>query len=263
MLPVRSNTPSRGSRQNSADRFFSCDCGALLRRLTSTRVVEDSEALLFALTWAQPQRYGTPPSPRNGHTMTLIGVNLFVFGGTDESISYNDVHTLHVETLTWDKPLVYGTLPSPRARHTATAVGTNLVVFGGVGGGNELHILETDNATWYIPKVGGEPPPPRFGHTATLVDSALDQSRKLYIFGGHDGRKSLSDLYLFDTDSMSWSRVSYSHHLPADASGPTLVHRLPALQCPVELTRPLLLLDSGKLWRPSSPCGLTPHNNTR
>ena len=168
----------------------------------------EEEPLLFALTWAQPQRYGIAPAPRNGHTMCLIGMQLYIFGGGDESVSFNDVHTLHVGTMTWDKPVVHGTLPSPRARHSASAVGNNMVVFGGVGGGNELHILETDTLTWYVPKVGGEPPLPRFGHSSTLVESAADQSRKLYIFGGHDGRRSLSDLHLFDTESMSWSKAA-------------------------------------------------------
>ena len=44
----------------------------------------------------------------------------------------------------------------------------------------------------YVPKVGGEPPLPRFGHSSTLVESQSDQSRKLYIFGGHDGESSRS-----------------------------------------------------------------------
>ena len=103
---------------------------------------KDDEPLLFALTWAQPQRFGTPPSPRNGHSMTLIGMHLYVFGGGDENLSFNDVHTLHVGNMAWDKPLLHGTLPSPRSRHSATALGNNMVVFGGVGGGNDLHILE-------------------------------------------------------------------------------------------------------------------------
>ena len=63
----------------------------------------EEEPLLFALTWAQPQRYGIAPSPRNGHTMVLIGMHLYIFGGGDETISYNDVHTLHVGTMAWDK----------------------------------------------------------------------------------------------------------------------------------------------------------------
>ena len=180
----------------------------------------EEEPLLFALTWAQPQRYGIPPSPRNGHTMVLVGMQLYVFGGGDETVSYNDVHTLHVGTMTWEKPVVHGTLPSPRSRHSATAVGNNMVVFGGVGGGNDLHILETDTLTWYVPKAGGEPPLPRFGHSSTLVESAADQSRKIYIFGGHDGRRSLSDLHLFDTESMAWTKAVVSGRAPLAGSRP-------------------------------------------
>ena len=165
-------------------------CGAL-RGVALVAEEREEEPLLFALTWAQPQRFGIAPQPRNGHTMVLIGLHLYIFGGGDETLSFNDVHTLHVSNMTWDKPIVHGTLPSPRSRHSATAVGNNMVVFGGVGGGNDLHILETDTLTWYVPKVTGEPPLPRFGHSSTLVESVTDQSRKLYIFGGHDGRRSL------------------------------------------------------------------------
>jgi hypothetical protein len=197
------------SQSSGASRLFS-DCmrgWGLLNGQAGYTPESEEEALLFALTWASPQRYGIPPSPRNGHSMVLIGMHLFIFAGGDESTSFNDVHTLHVGSMTWDKPVVHGTLPSPRSRHSATAVGNNMVVFGGVGGGNELHILEVDNVTWYVPKVGGEPPLPRFGHSATLVESRLDQSRKIYLFGGHDGRRSLSDLHIFDTESMNWSKV--------------------------------------------------------
>ena len=118
---------------------------------------KDDEPLLFALTWAQPQRFGTPPSPRNGHSMTLIGMHLYVFGGGDETLSFNDVHTLHVGNMAWDKPLLHGTLPSPRSRHSATALGNNMVVFGGVGGGNDLHILEARRRA----RASAYPPPRR------------------------------------------------------------------------------------------------------
>ena len=118
---------------------------------------KDDEPLLFALTWAQPQRFGTPPSPRNGHSMTLIGMHLYVFGGGDENLSFNDVHTLHVGNMAWDKPLLHGTLPSPRSRHSATALGNNMVVFGGVGGGNDLHILEARRRA----RASAHPPPRR------------------------------------------------------------------------------------------------------
>ena len=54
------------------------DCSGLLRRapLPGSSRESDEEPLLFALTWAQPARHGTVPSPRNGHTMVLIGMHL-------------------------------------------------------------------------------------------------------------------------------------------------------------------------------------------
>lgn len=227
-LPFRGRQVPYGQVQQSTSTSFSslfsgCFPGwNLLTGQTRHALESEEEPLLFALTWASPQRYGIAPSPRNGHTMVLIGMHLFIFAGGDEAISFNDVHTLHIGSMTWDRPVVHGTLPSPRTRHSATAVGNNMVVFGGVGGGNELHILEVDTLTWYVPKVGGEPPLPRFGHSATLVESSADQSRKIYIFGGHDGRRSLSDLHIFDTESMNWAKA----RSPAAVYWPRRVHVL-------------------------------------
>jgi hypothetical protein len=107
-------------------------CFGMLRGQLIEGEEHDEEPLLFALTWAQPQRYGIAPSPRNGHTMVLIGMHLYIFGGSDDVMSFNDVHTFHSGNMTWEKPTVHGTLPSQRSRHSATAVGNNMVVFGGV-----------------------------------------------------------------------------------------------------------------------------------
>ena len=46
----------------------------------------------------------------------------------------------------------------------------------------------------------------------------MDQSRKLYIFGGHDGRRSLADLHIFDTESMNWSKAAVSGRPPVAGS---------------------------------------------
>ncbi|GJP74197.1 hypothetical protein CLOP_g4822, partial [Closterium sp. NIES-67] len=35
--------------------------------------------------WSKPNIKGTPPSPRDSHTSTVVGSRLFVFGGTDGS----------------------------------------------------------------------------------------------------------------------------------------------------------------------------------
>lgn len=37
---------------------------------------------------------GSPPTPRDSHTCTTIGDNLFVFGGTDGMSPLKDLHIL-------------------------------------------------------------------------------------------------------------------------------------------------------------------------
>jgi N-acetylneuraminic acid mutarotase len=37
---------------------------------------------------------GTPPVPRDSHTCTTVGDNLYVFGGTDGKNPLNDLHIL-------------------------------------------------------------------------------------------------------------------------------------------------------------------------
>lgn len=37
---------------------------------------------------------GTPPTPRDSHSCTTVGDNLYVFGGTDGMNPLNDLHIL-------------------------------------------------------------------------------------------------------------------------------------------------------------------------
>ena len=46
------------------------------------------------VAWSKPIVKGIPPSPRDSHTCTTVGNNLFVFGGTDGENPLNDLHVL-------------------------------------------------------------------------------------------------------------------------------------------------------------------------
>lgn len=46
------------------------------------------------MTWIEPVVNGIPPSPRNGHSCTGIGDQLFVFGGVNGNERFNDLHVL-------------------------------------------------------------------------------------------------------------------------------------------------------------------------
>jgi len=57
--------------------------------------------------WAFPLIEGVPPSPRGGHTATLAGQSLIIFGGhyySGKELGYvylNDVHILDVNQNRW------------------------------------------------------------------------------------------------------------------------------------------------------------------
>ncbi len=93
---------------------------------------------------------------RSGHTATLVGSFIFVFGGRDNQRHYlSDLHVLDIgrlfcaqlcvdakkpliffsfeESMIWSMPNALGEGPTGRAWHSATLVGSKIIYFGGIG----------------------------------------------------------------------------------------------------------------------------------
>jgi Galactose oxidase, central domain/Kelch motif len=160
----------------------------------STVMVLDTEIML----WYPPTVSGDVPSSRSGHTATVLGNDLVVFGGVRGRKWLNTVSILDCTLWKWTTPKVVGAAPQPRSYHTAVAMADNnrIVIFGGNNADTSfdtVHVLEKISSTdddgemttkwkWAHPTVTGGKPKARTGHSATL----LDNGTTIWIYGGWD-----------------------------------------------------------------------------
>ncbi|OXU26297.1 hypothetical protein TSAR_001251 [Trichomalopsis sarcophagae] len=146
----------------------------------------------------RPPKHEPPPCPRLGHSFTLIGNKVFLFGGlandSDDPKNnipryLNDLYTLELlpnGATAWEVPQTHGHAPPPRESHTGVAYTDRttgkscLVIYGGMSGCRlgDLWFLDVDTMTWNKPVVHGPTPLPRSLHTATLI------GHRMYVFGG-------------------------------------------------------------------------------
>ncbi|XP_062170810.1 acyl-CoA-binding domain-containing protein 6-like isoform X2 [Alnus glutinosa] len=174
-------------------------------------------------TWSQPLIKGIPPTPRDSHSCTTVGDNLFVFGGTDGMNPLKDLHILDTSSRTWISPSLRGDGPEAREGHTAALVGKRLFVFGGCGKSadnndeiyyNDLYVLNTETFVWKRAATSGTPPSPRDSHTCS------SWKNNIIVIGGEDAHDYyLSDVHVLDTDTLIWRELSTSGHLLAPRAG--------------------------------------------
>lgn len=158
--------------------------------------------------WSRAPTSGASHTALRAHTTTLIGSNIYVFGGCDSRSCFNELYVFDADAFYWSCPHVVGDIPLPLRAMTCTAVGKKLIVFGGGDGPayyNDVYVLDTVNFRWTRPKISGTPPSKRRAHTACLYRNGI------YIFGGGDGIRALNDVWrldVADVHKMSWKLIS-------------------------------------------------------
>lgn len=159
--------------------------------------------------WSRAPVSGAPHTALRAHTTTLVGSNVFVFGGCDSRACFNELYVLDADAFHWSAPHVAGDVPVPLRAMTCTAVGKKLVVFGGGDGPayyNDVYVLDTVNFRWSKPRIlGDKAPSKRRAHTACLYKNGI------YVFGGGDGVRALNDIWRLDVsdmNKMSWKLIS-------------------------------------------------------
>ena len=165
--------------------------------------------------WSKALTSGAPVPCLRAHTTTLIGSNVYVFGGCDSRACFNDLYVLDADAFYWSQPYMVGHIPMPLRAMTCTAVGKKLVVFGGGDGPayyNDVYVLDTVNFRWSRPRiVGDQIPSKRRAHTACLYKNGI------YVFGGGDGVRALNDIWRLDVsdmNKMSWKLISSAEKTP-------------------------------------------------
>ncbi|KAL8461431.1 hypothetical protein ACS0TY_032776 [Phlomoides rotata] len=152
------------------------------------------------------------PSPRLGHTSTLVGDFIYVIGGrADPTNILNEVWVFNMTNKRWKLLQCTGSLFPPRHRHAAVLVGSKIYVFGGIHNDSVLssvYVFDTDTSMWSEIESHGNLPGPRHSH------SMVAKGSKLYIFGGYNGEIALGGLYTFDTETGLWNKLKTSGKSP-------------------------------------------------
>ncbi|KAL6894404.1 hypothetical protein ACP4OV_008502 [Aristida adscensionis] len=167
---------------------------------------------------------GDRPAPRSGHTAVSIGKSkVVVFGGFADKRFLSDVCVYDVENKLWYTPECTGNGsdgqvgPSPRAFHVAVVIDCNMFIFGGRTGGKrvgDFWMLDTDLWQWSELTGFGDLPSPREFSAASAIGN-----RKIVMYGGWDGKKWLSDVYIMDTMSLEWTELSITGSAPPPRCG--------------------------------------------
>ncbi|KAJ2687812.1 hypothetical protein GGH99_003178 [Coemansia sp. RSA 1285] len=162
-----------------------------------------------AMYWARMRTWGARPPPMRSQSLNVVGNNIYVFGGWNNTECYNDVYVLDTETMFWSRMATSGDAVPPCRAHTATAVGHRLFVFGGGDGTqyfSDLYVLDTRSYVWTRARVVGAGPSARRTHTCFHYGGFV------YLFGGGDGHRALNDLWRVRTEpdatgAFTWEEV--------------------------------------------------------
>ncbi|XP_076828634.1 kelch repeat-containing protein [Brachyhypopomus gauderio] len=164
--------------------------------------------------WYQPIVNGHKPAPRSGHSACVMQGKIFIFGGWDTPVCFNDMFQLDLCLMEFSPVQTNGSSPSPRSWHGCAALSDScFLVHGGYNGNNALSdafIFNTDTSCWTSLALSQLTSEPRAGHSIiTMATTCIKgfsgeqdefsetSSQALLIFGGGDNEGGFfSDLII-------------------------------------------------------------------
>jgi hypothetical protein len=197
-----------------------------------TSSASDSSATLVAQNARVPQE----PCARAHHTASLVGGEVYVFGGSrvggggdaGDSI-LGDLWAFDGAEGTWrlvtghgdrggvvggagprTKALPVVDAPSPRTGHVAGVADDRfLLIFGGDEDGCRLadtktHVFDSWSQRWVDVRITGKPPRARSGHASCVVDAHW------YVSGGGDDREARPETYRLDLSDAAQGKYHWT-----------------------------------------------------
>uniref|UniRef100_A0A8C1P8R5 Kelch repeat-containing protein n=1 Tax=Cyprinus carpio TaxID=7962 RepID=A0A8C1P8R5_CYPCA len=170
--------------------------------------------------WYQPIVNGEKPAPRSGHSACVMQGRIFVFGGWDTPVCFNDMFMLDLGLMEFSAVKTSGTAPSPRSWHGCAVLSDcSFLIYGGYNGNNALSdafIFNTDTSCWSsltLPQLNSVP---RAGHSIITMPITYKQGsvneqeelpesapQTLLVFGGGDNEGSFfSDLFTIPVEEL-------------------------------------------------------------
>lgn len=180
-------------------------------------------------TVQQLQIEGDQFEARKGHTACLYERNqIIIFGGSDSDGVRKDIGILTLNDRDgyrgkWEKMKNIGQ-SIHRVNHTACIYGDNLFVFGGKDQHEKLpkstfialNLADNKNG-WQTCDMAGYMPGKRWGHSSEMVNN------QLVIYGGHDDKQFLNDLWIYNFENSLWNQItSPNGQIPEGRRGASL-----------------------------------------
>lgn len=179
----------------------------------SRRDLDDLYAInVYTWTWTKVNPKGTPPEKRSGHQACAVEKKVYIFGGSNSSAQFQDLHVLDTEPETpiWSKLAASISIPTwNQSACSVIAIPTwKIFTFGGLTGiltdndrmgkpMNTTAILDVGIGRWQYPKIDGRAPPSR--SDASMAYDA--KGSRLFVFGGWSD-EWLSDMYSLDVGNI-------------------------------------------------------------
>ena len=182
--------------------------------------------------WEPIKIKGESPPPRYGHSASVVGDKMLIFGGKSfENVNLNDLWYLDLKKFTWSviNP-VSKSKPLGRLFHASILLNSNRLLIHGGWNGDDVYadgwIFDISLLSWErIPFSKSvhttSEPKPRFGHTLTQISSEI-----VLMFGGCilPSESPFTPIYsnelkILNIDTMSWNRCRTHGRSPTGRYG--------------------------------------------